>query len=183
MGAVKSVFSAGKGLANLLLRSSKSKVDRDKFDRAFSKYPPTASRTWGFQNSNAALYANDSWFSTQKRIRMSEINRFIGLRPYPAKPAGKAFRPGDYNLVWGNPERYYRGDAQDQNYSLQFLGVPVSKLSSSTLVHLCLKGTCSRSLQFPPSERSRPKVCEPAASRRWNAGSGLCLCAAWPGSA
>mmetsp|Transcript_2589 Transcript_2589/g.5822 ORF Transcript_2589/g.5822 Transcript_2589/m.5822 type:complete len:159 (+) Transcript_2589:49-525(+) len=120
MGAVKSVFSAGKGLANLLLRGSKSKVDRDKFDRAFSKYPPTASRTWGFQNSNAALYANDSWFSTQKRIRMSEINRFIGLRPYPAKPAGKAFRPGDYNLVWGNPERCYRGDAQDQNYSLQF---------------------------------------------------------------
>ncbi|CAE7437971.1 unnamed protein product [Symbiodinium natans] len=120
MGGVSSAISGGKKLANLIFSRGKSKVDRDKFDRAFSKYPPTPSRTWGFQNSNAALYANDSWFSAQKRIRLSDINRFLGIRPYPGKPAGKAFLPGDYNLVWGNPERHSWSTAEDQNYSLQF---------------------------------------------------------------
>ena len=48
-----------------------------------------------------AIYANDSWLSTQKRIRLSDINRFLELRPYPGKPAGgKIEFPGDYNMVW-----------------------------------------------------------------------------------
>ena len=118
MGGGLSKAGGGGTLANLLLGGSKK--DRDSFDRAFAKYPATPSRTWGFQANTAALYANDSWLSTQKRIRMSDINRFLGLRPYPGKPAGKAFRPGDYNLVWGNPERHSWSSAEDQNYNLQF---------------------------------------------------------------
>ena len=52
-----------------------------------------------------AIYANDSWLSTQKRIRMSDINRFMGLRPYPGKPAGgKVQNLNEIAMVWGNPQ-------------------------------------------------------------------------------
>ena len=103
-------------LSNLLV--STSKEDRDTFDRAFAKYPPTPSRTWGFQARNEAIYANDSWLSTQKRIRMSDINRFMGLRPYVGKPAGgKVHNLNEIAMVWGNPQYL---DEETQNYNLSF---------------------------------------------------------------
>eukprot|EP00435_Cladocopium_sp_Y103_P058459 s374_g20.t1 len=106
---------SGPKLSNLL--TGQSKADRDDFDRAFAKFPPTPSRTWGFQVKNEALYANDSWLSTQKRIRMSDINRLLGLRPYPGKPAGGKVRDLDIiNMVWGNPQ--WIDPDEDQNYNL-----------------------------------------------------------------
>ncbi|CAK9016510.1 unnamed protein product [Durusdinium trenchii] len=106
----------GPSLSNLL--QSSSKEDHDSFDRAFAKFPATPSRTWGFQAKTDAIYANDSWLSTQKRIRLSDINRFLELRPYPGKPAGgKIEFPGDYNMVWGNPEWLI---PEEQNYNLSF---------------------------------------------------------------
>ncbi|CAJ1342647.1 unnamed protein product [Effrenium voratum] len=118
MGGAISKIGKAKKLSNLL--SGRSKKDRDKFDRAFAKYPPTPSRTWGFQANTNAIYANDSWASTQKRIRMSDINRFLGMKPYPGKPSQGVIHPGWYNLVWGNPEEHWWSDAEDQNYNLQF---------------------------------------------------------------
>ncbi|CAK9016697.1 Uncharacterized protein SCF082_LOCUS13301 [Durusdinium trenchii] len=71
-----------------------------------------------FGGETDAIYANDSWLSTQKRIRLSDINRFLELRPYPGKPAGgKIEFPGDYNMVWGNPEWLI---PEEQNYNLSF---------------------------------------------------------------
>ncbi|CAL1157672.1 unnamed protein product [Cladocopium goreaui] len=108
---------SGPKLSNLL--TGQSKADRVDFDRAFAKFPPTPSRTWGFQVKNEALYANDSWLSTQKRIRMSDINRLLGLRPYPGKPAGGKVRDLDIiNMVWGNPQ--WIDPDEDQNYNLNF---------------------------------------------------------------
>lgn len=116
MGIGGSAAGGGPKLSNLL--ASGGKEDRDTYDRAFAKYPPTPSRTWGFQTNTSAVYANDSWLSTQKRIRMSDLNRFLGLSPYPGKPAGGKIKyPGRYNMVWGNPEW---SRPEDQNYNLSF---------------------------------------------------------------
>lgn len=68
-----------------------------------------------------ALYANDSWLSTQKRIRMSDINRLLGLRPYPGKPAGAAF---------GNPQwkhqRFQKPKVMGNDHVMMWVGNPVT---------------------------------------------------------
>jgi len=66
-----------------------------------------------------ALYANDSWLSTQKRIRMSDINRLLGLRPYPGKPAGA--------VAFGNPQSKHHRFQKPKvmgNYHVMMWGCP-----------------------------------------------------------